>query len=277
VRFVVSKGILGVLDHDQMFPVDADLGEDPIRGALEQDVDLNELAESALAAGNPRSLPQRLDPPIRTPSKILAVGLNYMDHCRESGTPVPDHPIEFAKYPSSLTGHMHPIPLDEQLSDQVDYEVELAAVIGIECRDLEVTTALNTVAGYTIANDVSARDLQTQDGQWVRGKSLDGFCPLGPYFVTVDEVPDPQSLALRTWLDGSLLQDSSTNEMVFSVAQLLVHVSQHKTLSPGDVLLTGTPYGTGAYREPPIYMKAGSTVECSVEGLGTLTNPIVSY
>lgn len=277
MQFVVYEGNLAVLGKEDMYPVTGDLGEDPIRTALERGMDLTRLGQAALEHSRPIAVPDQLDPPIGRPSKVLAIGLNYFDHCRESGTPVPDQPIEFAKYPSSLTGHMHPIPIDEGLSNQVDYEVELAVVIGAECRDLSLESALSAVAGYTIANDVSARDIQVQDGQWVRAKSLDGFCPLGPAFVTVDETPDPQALKLRTCLDGELLQDSSTAEMIFPVTQLLVHVSRRKTLFPGDILLTGTPYGTGAYRDPPAFMTAGATVTCSIEGLGTLTNPVISY
>lgn len=277
LKFAVVDGILGVVENDQVYPVVTDLGDDPLFAAIARGLDLSSLGLAALSESAPHPLPDLLDPPIRKPSKLMAVGLNYLDHCRESGTPVPDHPIEFAKYPSSLTGHGHPVRIDSELSGEVDYEVELATVIGVECRDLDLSSALDVVAGYTIANDVSARDLQIADGQWLRAKSFDDFCPLGPMFVTADEIQDPQSLSLKTWLDGELLQDSSTSEMVFSVAELLVHVSRRKTLLPGDILLTGTPHGTGAFLDPPIFMTPGSTVECSIEGLGTLTNPISAY
>ncbi len=277
MKFVVSESRLGVLVDDQVRWSPGSPHPDPLASAIEEGVDLIALGTAIIDGEAMEELPERLDPPVRRPSKIIAVGLNYRDHCRESGTPLPEAPIEFSKHPSSLTGHMHPIRLDESLSTEVDYEVELAVVVGRRCRDLTDTNALDAVAGYTVGNDVSARELQIQDGQWVRAKSFDGFTPLGPVFVTADEIPDPQDLALQTRLDGELLQDSSTNEMVFSVAELLAFVSRRTTLEPGDVLLTGTPHGCGAYREPQVFLRPGSTVECTIAGIGTLTNPVVAY
>lgn len=277
MKFVVSDSRLGVLVGDEAFMSPRDHGSDPLGLALADGVDLSDLGAIILEESPAGTLPDLLDPPIRRPSKIMAMGLNYRDHCRESGTPLPEAPIEFTKHPSSLTGHMHPIRLDATLSTEVDYEVELAVVIGRRCSDLEVTNALDVVAGYTVGNDISARDVQIQDGQWVRAKSFDGFTPLGPVFVTADEIPDPQDLALQTRLDGELLQDSSTNEMVFSVAELLAFVSRRTTLEPGDILLTGTPHGCGAYRDPQVFLRPGSTVDCTIAGIGTLTNPLVAY
>ena len=277
MKFLVSESRLGVVSPDGVYLSDRVKGPDPLGAALLEGVDLADLAAGVLDEGPPVAMPDILDPPIRRPSKILAMGLNYRDHCRESGTPLPEAPIEFTKHPSSLTGHMCPIPLDGALSTEVDYEVELAAVIGRRCRDLDVANALDVVAGYTIGNDVSARDVQIQDGQWVRAKSFDGFTPLGPVLVTADEIADPQSLALQTRLDGELLQDSSTAEMVFSIAELLAFVSRRTTLEPGDILLTGTPHGCGAYRDPQVFLTPGSTVECTIEMIGTLTNPVVAY
>jgi 5-carboxymethyl-2-hydroxymuconate isomerase len=277
MKFVVSESKLGVVVDDEVYLSPESAGTDPLGLALADHVDLLELGSKITGEATPQAMPKRLDPPISRPSKIMAMGLNYRDHCRESGTPLPESPIEFTKHPSSLTGHMHPIPLDASLSTEVDYEVELAVVIGRRCRDLDVSNALDVVAGYTVGNDVSARELQIQDGQWVRAKSFDGFTPLGPVFVTADEIPDPQELSLQTRLDGELLQDSSTNEMVFSVAELLAFVSRRTTLEPGDILLTGTPHGCGAYRDPQVFLTPGSVVECTIAGIGTLTNPVVAY
>jgi 2-keto-4-pentenoate hydratase/2-oxohepta-3-ene-1,7-dioic acid hydratase in catechol pathway len=277
MRFVVSNSALGVVVDDRVYWCDSNLGDDPLGQVLASGGSLSGLAEAAISRGQPQELPVKLDPPIRHPSKVLAIGLNYQDHCRETNTPIPESPIEFSKHPSSLTGHMHPITLDERLSAEVDYEVELAVIIGERCKDLTADSALSVVAGYTVGNDVSARDLQLSDGQWVRAKSFDGFAPLGPVFVTADEIRDPQSLTLQTRLDGELLQDSSTSEMVFPVDQLLEFVSRRTTLLPGDIVFTGTPHGCGAFRDPKIFLRPGSTVECSIEGIGTLTNPVVSY
>ncbi len=277
MKFVVSQSRLGVVVDERVHWSPEVRHRDPLGSALEEGVDLLDLGRAIIEEGESGELPERLDPPVRRPSKIIAVGLNYRDHCRESGTPLPEAPIEFSKHPSSLTGHMHPIRLDDTLSTEVDYEVELAVIVGRRCRDLTETDALAAVAGYTVGNDVSARELQIQDGQWVRAKSFDGFTPLGPVFVTSDEIPEPQDLSLQTRLDGQLLQDSSTNEMVFSVAELMAFVSRRTTLEPGDILLTGTPHGCGAYREPQVFLRPGSTVECTIAGIGTLTNPVVAY
>lgn len=276
MRIGVVDGRLGALDPNDGFHVIAgDFGRDPLRGALEADADLVELGRAAL--GSPgTSLPEGgFDPPVRRPSKIIGIGLNYRDHCREAGADEPTSPIEFSKHPSSIVGPGAPVPIDADVSTEVDYEVELAVVIGRRCSNLTVDDALDVVAGYTIANDVSARDLQFGEGQWVRAKSFDGFCPLGPVLVTPDELGDPQALQLRTEISGTTLQDSSTSEMIFPVARLLSHVSQRTTLEPGDVLLTGTPWGTGAFRDPQRYLAPGDVVSCWIEGIGTLTNPVV--
>jgi 2-keto-4-pentenoate hydratase/2-oxohepta-3-ene-1,7-dioic acid hydratase in catechol pathway len=210
------------------------------------------------------------------PGKIVCIGLNYLDHIREQNAKVPERPVVFAKFPSSVITAGDPIPIDEELTERVDWEVELAVVIGSEARRVEEADALSYVRGYTVANDVSARDLQFADRQWVRGKSLDGFCPLGPELVTPDEIPDPQSLALRTTVNGEVMQDSSTSEMLFSVAELIEFCSRSFTLEPGDVLLTGTPWGCGEFMEPKRSLQPGDVVEVSVEGIGSLRNPVVA-
>jgi 2-keto-4-pentenoate hydratase/2-oxohepta-3-ene-1,7-dioic acid hydratase in catechol pathway len=213
--------------------------------------------------------------PIR-PGKIVCIGLNYLDHIRESNAERPTVPLIFAKFPSAVIGPAQPIPVDRTLSERVDWEVELAAVIGRRLRNVAAADALAGVFGYTVANDVSARDLQFSDGQWVRAKSIDGFCPLGPVIVTADEVADPQRLALRTTVNGETMQDSTTAEMLFGVAELIEFCSRSFTLEPGDLLLTGTPWGCGEFMEPPRSLAPGDEVEVAIEGIGALRNPVVA-
>jgi 2-keto-4-pentenoate hydratase/2-oxohepta-3-ene-1,7-dioic acid hydratase in catechol pathway len=204
----------------------------------------------------------------------VAIGLNYLDHVREAGMEAPSRPLVFAKWPSSVIGPDEPIVIDATLAERVDWEVELAAVIGTTARDVEASAALDHILGYTVANDVSARDVQFADGQWVRGKSFDTFCPLGPTLVTADEVPDPQALKLGTRVNGEVVQDSSTSEMVFGVRELIAFCSRSFTLEPGDVVLTGTPWGCGEFMDPRRSLAPGDVVECEVQGLGVLRNPV---
>ncbi|AEV85060.1 5-carboxymethyl-2-hydroxymuconate isomerase [Actinoplanes sp. SE50] len=211
--------------------------------------------------------------PLR-PGKIVAIGLNYLDHIRETGLDKPVEPLIFTKFVSSVVGPTDDIVVDPALTERVDWEVELAAVIGRRARNVDVTQALSHVAGYLVANDISARDLQFRDGQWVRGKSLDTFCPLGPVFVTADEIPDPQRLSLRTIVNGEIVQDSSTEEMIFSVAELVAFCSRSFTLDPGDVILTGTPWGCGEFMNPKRSLREGDVVEVSVDGIGRLRNTV---
>ena len=210
------------------------------------------------------------------PGKIVAIGLNYRDHIAEAGVDAPAQPLVFAKFPSSVIGPEEPIVIDPAVTQRVDWEVELAVVIGRRMRGVAPEEALAHVFGYTVANDVSARDVQFGDGQWVRGKSLDTFCPLGPVVVTADEIPDPQALGLRTRVNGELMQDSSTSAMVFGVAELLAYCSRSFTLGPGDVVLTGTPWGCGEFMDPPRHLRPGDVVETEVEGIGVLRNPVVA-
>lgn len=241
--------------------------------------------QEAVSIGDPRLLQQtkvasaRLDrsnlaPPI-SPGKIVAIGLNYLDHIREAGLAAPTSPLVFAKFPSSMIGHGDPIVVDREQTERVDWEVELAVVVGRTARRVSVDAALGHVFGYTVANDVSARDVQFSDGQWVRGKSFDTFCPVGPTLVTAEEVPDPQRLRLVTRVNGELVQDSSTAEMVFGVAELISFCSFAFRLDPGDLLLTGTPWGCGEFMAPPRSLRAGDRIECSIEGIGTLANDVV--
>src|SRR5436305_3551770 len=202
--------------------------------------------------------------PIERPQKIVCVGLNYRDHADEQGTELPRAPLLFAKWPSALIGPGEPIVIPP-ITGQVDYEAELGVVIGERVRGASSENALEAVAGYLCLNDVSARDLQFSDGQWVRGKSLDTFCPVGPHVVSAVDVPDPQSLPIRALVNGDVLQDSNTSNMIFSVAEIVAHVSQAITLVPGDLIATGTPAGVGAFRDPPIWLEPGDEVTIEIE------------
>ncbi len=210
--------------------------------------------------------------PVSRPSKIIGLGLNYKDHAEESKGKIPEVPLIFAKFPNSLNAHNEPIIWDVNLTRKVDFEVELAVIIGEKVRDCPESEAMKAIFGYTCANDVSARDLQFGDGQWVRGKSLDTFCPLGPWIVTADELPDPHSLKVRCWLNGRLMQDSHTSLMIFRIPSVVSFLSHNFTLLPGDVILTGTPAGVGVFRDPSIYMKDGDEVAVEVERVGRLVN-----
>jgi 2-keto-4-pentenoate hydratase/2-oxohepta-3-ene-1,7-dioic acid hydratase in catechol pathway len=211
--------------------------------------------------------------PIEWPQKIICVGLNYRDHAEEQGVTPPERPILFAKWPNTLIGPGEPIVLPP-ISEQVDYEAELGVVIGSRVRNVSVENALDAVGGYICVNDVSARDLQFSDGQWTRGKSPDTFCPVGPRLVPAAEIPDPQVLAIRAILNGEVLQDSSTANMIFGVAEIIAFISQTITLEPGDLIATGTPAGVGVFRDPPVFMQPGDEITIEIEGLGALTNPV---
>lgn len=214
----------------------------------------------------------RLLAPISNPSKVVAVGLNYMDHCREQNVEPPKQPILFTKFPSSIIGPTGDITWNTDDTTQVDYEVELGVVVGRRTKNVDLDHALDYVFGYTVLNDVSARDLQFGDGQWVRSKSLDTFCPIGPMIVTTDEIPDPQNLSMRCLVNDVALQDSSTSEMIFSVAYLLSFISRFITLEPGDVIATGTPYGVGVFRKPQVFLKNGDIVTAEIQSIGKLEN-----
>lgn len=211
-------------------------------------------------------------PAVHNPSKIIAIGLNYLDHIRESKGTMPSNPLVFAKFPNALIGHQAKIIWDTSITQKVDFEAELAVIIGKETTCISEDQVLEHVFGYTCANDVSARDLQFGDGQWVRGKSLDTFCPLGPWIVTTDELQDPQNLKIQCRVNGQVMQESHTGIMIFPVARLVHFLSKHFTLLPGDIILTGTPHGVGAFRKPAVYLKTGDKVEVEIERIGCLSN-----
>ena len=212
--------------------------------------------------------------PIERPGKIVCVGLNYRDHAEEQGTELPQAPLLFAKWQNTLIGPGDAIVIPP-LVTKCDYEAELGVVIGATVRDVSAENALEAVAGYVCVNDVSARDLQFADGQWTRGKSPDTFCPVGP-LVSRDEVSDPQALAIRAILNGETMQDSTTANMVFGVAEIIEYVTRVITLEPGDLVATGTPAGVGAFRKPPVWMQPGDEITIEIEGLGSLTNPVIA-
>ena len=213
----------------------------------------------------------RLLAPVR-PAKIIAVGRNYREHAAEESAALPTAPLLFAKFPSSLVGDGATITWSSALTAGVDYEAELAVVIGRRARNVPVDDALDHVLGYSCLNDVSARDLQVSDGQWTRAKSLDTFCPMGPWLVTADEIPNPGALRVRCRVNGEQRQDATTAELVHGITELIAYCSQSFTLEPGDVIATGTPGGVGAFRDPPVFLADGDMVEVEIERVGTLTN-----
>jgi 2-keto-4-pentenoate hydratase/2-oxohepta-3-ene-1,7-dioic acid hydratase in catechol pathway len=213
--------------------------------------------------------------PIDRPGKIICVGLNYRDHAEEQGVDLPTAPLLFAKWNNTLIGPGEPIVIPPIVT-KTDYEAELGVVIGSRVGKVSAENALEAVAGYICVNDVSARDLQFADGQWTRGKSPDTYCPVGPRLVPRDEVPDPQNLAIRAILNGETMQDSTTANMVFGVAEIIAYVTQTVTLEPGDLIATGTPAGVGAFRDPKVFMQPGDEITIEIEGLGSLTNPVTA-
>jgi len=245
------------------------MGEEGMRHA--ERVLANPPAEAKLPLGQVTLLA-----PLRAPNKILCIGQNYRDHCEEQNQPIPDRAILFSKYSTAINDPGGVIRLPKA-SEQVDYECELAVVIGgpggggYEIPEAE---AMNHVAGYLCANDVSARDIQFADKQWVRGKSPDTFFPIGPYLVTADEIDDPHNLDISLTLNGQTMQKSNTLNLIFRIPYLISYLSQTMTLLPGDIISTGTPGGVGVFRKPPVFLKPGDTVSVTIAGLGTLTNTV---
>lgn len=269
---------LGILQGGQILNMAA-----ASQGQLPDDMlSFLQLGESAMAAARKLDAKHQGDillssvellAPVPNPSKVVAIGLNYLDHVRECNLPMPEVATMFCKFPSAIIGSETDISWPGSLTEKVDYEAELAIVIGKAAKDVKEVDAFSYIAGYTICNDISARDLQLRPGdQWLRGKCIDTFCPLGPYLVTRDEIADPNRLTIQCRLNGETMQDSSTNEMIYRIPYLIQYLSQAFTLLPGDIIITGTPHGVGAFRNPPIWLKDGDRLEVEIEGLGCLSN-----
>ncbi|WP_216904477.1 fumarylacetoacetate hydrolase family protein [Synechococcus sp. CCY 9618] len=266
MKIVRYRDSLGAIHHACVHPagrlerLEGDLFGDPVPSGQTADV------AGILAPLDPRA--------------ILCIGLNYRRHAAETGAPIPEHPVLFMKVPGAVQHPDAPILLPTTLaSHQVDYEGELAVVIGRTCRNVSRAEALEVVLGYSCANDVSARDWQKQQrlggGQWCRGKSFDSFCPLGPCLVSADEIPDPQTLSLRTRLNGVTVQEAGTADMIFPVAAIIEFLSASTTLQAGTVILTGTPSGVGMAADPPRWLRRGDTVEVEIDAIGVLRNPVI--
>ncbi len=235
-------------------------------------------AADALSTGDPLPPEElKLVPPIPSPQKIICVGLNYADHAKESGAQAPPEPVLFNKFPTAISAHGQPIVLPG-ISKEVDYEAELVVVIGIGGRRIPKARARQHVAAYCCGNDVSARDWQLRKpgGQWLLGKSFDTFAPIGPALVTADEIPQPGNLKIQLRLNGRVMQDSCTDQLIFPVEELISYVSGVCTLSPGDLIFTGTPSGVGFARKPPVLLQPGDTVEVEIEKLGVLRNQVAA-
>ncbi len=215
----------------------------------------------------------KIEAPVPRPSKIICIGLNYRNHAIESGMEIPKSPIIFSKFVTCVAAANEPIILPPD-SEQVDYEAELAFVIGRQAKNVSKDDAMRYVFGYTNFNDVSARDMQFADGQWQRGKSCDTFAPFGEYVATTDEIADPHDLRIQFRLNGETMQDSTTSELIFRIPEIVEFLSGSTTLEPGDVIATGTPPGVGFARKPPVFLKAGDVTEVEIEGLGVLTNHV---
>jgi len=213
--------------------------------------------------------------PVPRPGKLICIGLNYRDHAAESNMAIPERPVIFSKFPTCVIAPGEPVVIPST-SHQVDYEAELAVVIGRRAKNVKASRAIDYVLGYTAFNDVSARDFQFADGQWQRGKSCDTFAPLGQTIVTTDEITDPHKLSIKLVLNGQTMQDSNTDQLIFGVPELIEFLTESITLEPGDVIATGTPPGVGFARKPPVFLKPGDQMEVLIEGMGGLGNPIVA-
>lgn len=237
-----------------------------------------EAIRQAAAAAQPIPLASvQIEAPITRPGKIIAVGLNYLDHVQEQNLTPPDRPTLFTKFSTAVNRHLGAIRWDPALTQRVDYEAELAVIIGKEARRVPKAAAYEYVFGYTCLNDITARDLQRGDKQWVRGKSLDTFCPFGPFVVTADELTDPHTLDIRCWVNGELRQESNTRHLIYDVPTLIEICSAAFTLEPGDIITTGTPGGVGDFRDPPSYLRPGDHLVVEIAGIGRLENHVGPY
>jgi 2-keto-4-pentenoate hydratase/2-oxohepta-3-ene-1,7-dioic acid hydratase in catechol pathway len=256
-----------IVDLRRHFPDMPDIGEAFFREGW-----LNKVAG---VTEEGQSMDVRLGPPVARPSKLICLGKNYLEHAKEGNFDAPEKPLLFAKAPSALSGPTDPIILPRSCG-QVDWEVELAVVVGREGKRISPEAAWDYIAGYTIMNDVSGREAQFGDGQWFRGKSFDTFAPLGPALVTPDEIDDIRNLTLTAHVDDQLMQTGNTRDLVFDIPHLMAYISDDITLLPGDVISTGTPAGVGIFRDPPITLAAGNVVTCRIDILGQLVNPVVA-
>ena len=254
-----------IVDLTSIFPEIPDIGE-----VFFKDGWLQRL-ESVEETG--KKMEVRIGCPVSRPSKIICLGLNYLDHKEESGFEKPEKPLLFSKTPNTLTGPFDPIILPRSCT-QIDWEVELAVIVGREGKRILPQDALNYIAGFTVMNDVSGRQAQFSDSQWFRGKSFDSFAPMGPALVTADEIENMQNLKLTAHVNGEVMQNGSTADMIFDIASIIAFISEDITLMPGDIISTGTPSGVGIFRDPPVLLNAGDVVECWVENIGTIRNTV---
>ena len=255
-----------IVDLKKIFPEIPDIGEMFFRGNWpERIADINDSGQI---------IKDRIGCPIHAPSKIICLGKNYAEHAKEGGFENPDKPLIFCKTPNALNGPFDPIVLPKS-SGQIDWEVELVIIIGKEGKRIPKSEAWGYIAGFTIMNDVSGREAQFSDSQWFRGKSFDGFAPVGPYIVTPDEIGDVNNLRLTAKVDDEIMQDGNTRDMIFDVCTIIEDISEDITLIPGDIISTGTPAGVGIFRDPPVVLKPGNVVECYIENIGAIVNKVI--
>ncbi|MDH3721739.1 MAG: fumarylacetoacetate hydrolase family protein [Desulfobacteraceae bacterium] len=255
-----------IVDLKKIFPEIPDIGEVFFReNWLEKIAEINDPGQT---------FEDRIGCPIHGPSKIICLGKNYAEHAKEGGFENPEKPLIFCKTPNTLNGPFDPIILPKS-SGQIDWEVELAIIIGKEGKRISRVKALDYIAGFTVMNDVSGREAQFSDSQWFRGKSFDGFAPVGPFIVTPDEIGDVNNLRLTAKVDGEIMQDGNTRDMIFDIFTIIEDISEDITLIPGDIISTGTPAGVGIFRDPPVVLKPGNVVECYIENIGTLINKVI--
>ncbi len=256
-----------IVDLREVFPEIPDIGEEFFRDGW---------VEKVAGVDAPGVMMDvRLGCPIQRPSKIICLGKNYAEHAKEGGFDAPEHPLLFCKTPNTLNGPRDPIVLPRS-SGKVDWEVELAVIVGREGKRIRAEEAFDFIAGFTVMNDVSGREAQFGDSQWFRGKSFDTFAPMGPAIVTPDEIGDVQNLRLSTRVDGVVMQDGTTADMMFPIPAILENISEEITLLPGDVISTGTPSGVGIFMDPPMVLQPGSVVECRVEKIGAIVNEVLA-
>jgi len=256
-----------IVDLRDLFPDIPDIGEDFFRSNWPKKI--ARISDPGL------QMNVRIGCPIHRPSKIICLGKNYEEHAKEGGSENPEKPLLFCKTLNALNGPFDPIILPRS-STQIDWEVELAVIIGKEGKGIKKDNAFDYIAGYSVMNDVSGREAQFTDSQWFRGKSFDTFAPLGPAIVTKDEIDDVRSLGLTATVDGATMQDGNTKDLIFSIPEIIEYISEDITLVPGDIISTGTPSGVGIFRNPPVVLKPGNIVECRIERIGSIKNPVTS-